>query len=205
MTVQEVIDLAKTSELKSLAIGNDENVVLGYLNMGVLELYKRFPLKVEEHIIELQEGVSIYEMPQDFMWIIAAYGEVDEDDEINVVNILPVNKEDDPLSINTIGWNKVQVPLSVTGAYISIIYSASPYWYKVTDLEENLDLPPQMLDALLDYIAYKGHASIDSGVNTEDSVFYQKFEAACNKVLTAGMFNMDDMNMDSRIKDKGFV
>ena len=67
MTVRQVIELAKASELNGLSIANKDDVVLGFLNMGVLELYKRFTLKVEEYLITLEDNVSIYKMPNDFM------------------------------------------------------------------------------------------------------------------------------------------
>ena len=43
-------------------------------------------------------------MPADFMWIVAAYGEVPIT-STDSVNALPINEEDNPLSINTVGWN----------------------------------------------------------------------------------------------------
>ena len=41
MTIRQVIDLAKTSELANLSIGNKDEIVLGYINLGMIELYKR--------------------------------------------------------------------------------------------------------------------------------------------------------------------
>ena len=106
MTVRQVIDLAKASELTGLPAASKDETVLGFINLGVLELYKRFTLSVEEWIIALEDGQSYYTAPEDFMWIIAAYGEVGMD-SVQEVNVLPVNEEDNPLSINTVGWNKV--------------------------------------------------------------------------------------------------
>ena len=151
MTVRQVIDLAKASELTGLPAASKDETVLGFINLGVLELYKRFTLSVEEWIIALEDGQSYYTAPEDFMWIIAAYGEVGMD-SVQEVNVLPVNEEDNPLSINTVGWNKVQVPLSVTGAYVSIIYAATPEVYSVTDMDKTVNIPPQMVEALLAYI-----------------------------------------------------
>ena len=111
MTVRQVIELARVSELNGLSTANKDDVVLGFLNMGVLELYKRFTLKVEEYVVTLEDNVSIYKMPDDFMWLVSAYGEVDVRSP-KLVNVLPVNEEDNPLSINTVSWNKVQVPVS---------------------------------------------------------------------------------------------
>ena len=202
MTVRQIIDLAKSSELNGTVLANKDDVRLGFINLGVLELHKRFQLKLEEYIIELVDGQDVYTMPSDYMWIVAAYGEIDIR-STETVNVLPVNEEDNPLSINTIGWNKLQVPVSIEGAYVSIIYVASPTVYTLTD--ETVDLPPQMIEALLAYIGYRANAAIDSGVQTEDSVWYQRFEHMCDKLREYGMVNSDDMFMNKRITTRGFV
>ena len=135
MTVRQVIELAKSSEANGLPAATIDASILGYINLGLLELYKRFTLRVEEWIVVLEDDVSYYTAPDGFMWIVAAYGEVSMD-SVEEVNVLPVNEEDNPLSINTVGWNKIQVPLSVTGAYVNIIYAATPEkWYTEADMD----------------------------------------------------------------------
>lgn len=204
MTIRQVIDLAKTSELANLSIGNKDEIVLGYINLGMIELYKRFNLRVEEWVITLEDNVDIYTTPSDFMWAIAAYGEV-TDNQTDSVNELPINEEDNPLSINTVKWNKAQIPLSIAGAYVSVIYAASPVYYAMTDLEKEIDLPIQMIDAMLAYIGYKANSTIDSGIQTEDSVWYAKFEASCARLEEKSMHNSNDMFMNKRLDTRGFV
>ena len=204
MTVRQVIDLAKASELNGLGKASTDEVVVGYINLAMIELYKRFGLRNKEWMIELVDGVDIYTMPADFMWAVAAYGEVDIR-STEIVNQLPINEEDNPLSVNTVSWNKLQVPVAVSGAYISVIYVASPDVYTVNELEEVLDLPPQMLEALLAYVGYKGNSTIDSGVQTEDNAWYIRFEASCNKIREYGVMTSDDMYMNKRLSTRGYV
>lgn len=204
MTVKQVIDLAKASELTGLPAASKDETVLGFINLGVLELYKRFTLSVEEWIIALEDGQSYYTAPEDFMWIIAAYGEVGMD-SVQEVNVLPVNEEDNPLSINTVGWNKVQVPLSVTGAYVSIIYAATPEAYSITDMNKTVNIPPQMIEALLAYIGWRANSTIDTGIQTEDTVWYNRFESSCSRLEVKGFINANDMVMTNRLNMRGFV
>lgn len=204
MTVRQVIDLAKASELTGLPAASKDETVLGFINLGVLELYKRFTLSVEEWIIALEDGQSYYTAPEDFMWIIAAYGEVGMD-SVQEVNVLPVNEEDNPLSINTVGWNKVQVPLSVTGAYVSIIYAATPEVYSVTDMDKTVNIPPQMVEALLAYIGWRANSTIDTGIQTEDTVWYNRFESSCSRLEVKGFINANDVVMTNRLNMRGFV
>lgn len=204
MTIRQVIDLAKASELNGLPVASRDETVLGFINLGVLELYKRFTLKVEEWLIALEDGKDIYTAPSGFMWLVAAYGEVSMD-SVEEVNVLPVNEEDNPLSINTVGWNKVQIPLSVSGAYVSVIYVAQPYVYTMDDLSKDIDLPPQMMEALLAYIGWRANSTIDTGVQTEDTVWYNRFENSCSRIEVKGFTNSNDMMMNHRINMRGFV
>ena len=204
MTVRQVIDLAKASELTGLPAASKDETVLGFINLGVLELYKRFTLSVEEWLIALEDGQSYYTAPEDFMWVIAAYGEVGMD-SVQEVNVLPVNEEDNPLSINTVGWNKVQVPLSVTGAYVSIIYAATPEVYSVTDMDKTVNIPPQMIEALLAYIGWRANSTIDTGIQTEDTVWYNRFESSCSRLEVKGFINANDVVMTNRLNMRGFV
>lgn len=204
MTVRQIIDLARSGELNGLKVGEKDEVVVEFINLGVLELYKRFALRNEEYILELEDGVDIYRMPSNYMWMVAAYGEVDIR-STETVNQLPINEEDNPLSVNSVGWNKVQVPVSVSGARISIIYVASSDTYSINDLEAEVDLPPQMVEALLAYIGYRGNATIDSGVQTEDNAYYIRFENSCSKLREYSMHTSDDMFMNKRLSMRGFV
>lgn len=203
MTVQYVIDLAKTTKLNNLAVKDDTETILGYLNLGVLELYKRFPLSVKEYLLELQNGVTVYTMPSDYMWLIAAYDEVPEE-STDTVNVLPINTEDNPLSINTISWNQIQIPVVTQGAFISLIYAASPTLYSSLNLNADVEIPPQMLEALLNYISYCAQESLGGNENAEDGRYYQKFEASCDRILKSGMYTPDDLDMQARDL-KGFV
>lgn len=204
MILQDVVNLAKNGELSNLSVKDDTQTILGFINLGMLELYKRFTLDIKEHIIELDASMEIYSMPSDFMWIVAAYGEVDET-STDVVNVLSVNVEDDPLSINTVSWNKVQVPLAVSGAYISIIYAASPGMVTEDGLASDLELPPQLVEALLHYVGYRAHMSMDGNVQAENNTHYQRFEAACVRAKADGVLTADDMDMSARFSARGFV
>lgn len=198
MTLQQVVDMAVNGELKSIAAKDDVAGIVQYINLGMIELYKRFPLKMEEHIVALQTGVETYKMPSDFMWIAAAYGEIPIDDQDTIVTQLPVNEEDNPLSVNTVSWNTLQVPQSVTGSYISIMYVAAPKYLTTSDLSKDIELPPQMIEALLHYVGYRAHASMNGNIQAENNTHYTRFEQSCKRIEDRGMFNTDDLDMTDR-------
>lgn len=205
MTLQDAIDLAKAGELKQLSVKDDDAAIIGFFNLGLIELYKRFKLKTEEYMIELQDNVTIYTMPTDFMHIITAYDEVPEGVDDMVVPI-PVNMENDPFSINTVSYNQVQVPLTTNGAYISIIYAAKPSYLMVQDLRSDLPIPDSLVEALLHYVGYRGHGSLDGSLQAENNSHYQRFEKSCKLADQLGVvIASDSLDMTLRFKDRGFV
>ena len=217
MTVQQVIDLVKRTELKNAAsIKDDLDAVLSYINLALIEIYKRFPLQTEEVIITLgQDGDinhpytmisdTIYQLPANCMYIVSAYEEVpDAYYEEGIVKEIPINEEDNIYSVNTVSWNKIQIPGTITGQYISLIYAAIPPYYTESDLNASIPLPIQMLDVMLAYIGWKGYSSIDPS-RPENVAYYQKFETACNIAREYGVQTADDMFMNKRVYDRGFV
>ena len=202
--------MAKAGELKNLVL--DTDTILAALNLGIIELYKRFPLRVEEAIVTLgnkeyykMDGTDPdVDMPTDapYMWIVRAYGEVPMDCDVSV-NELPINDEDNILSINTVNWCTIQVPASIDNETISLIYVAAPVLLTAVDLNKTLPIPPQLYEALLHYVGYRAHGALDGNIQAENSTHYQRFEASCQRAKESGMYTTDSMEMDRNMK--GFV
>jgi hypothetical protein len=204
MLVQDVVNMAKEGELSTLGIKDDDSRTLGYMNLGMIELYKRFPLKTEEYLFERTIGTEFYTMPSNLMWIQTAHGTVMVDGKLSLSR-LAINEENNTLSVNTVSWNKIQVSSGVAAGDISLVYIASPDTYTVADLGKVIDLPTQLVEALLNYIGYRAHGALDGKINTENNTHYQRFEASCRRVELHGMFTPDDLDTSNRLSNRGFV
>jgi len=205
MIIQDVVDLAKYSEVSSTAIKDNTDAILLFMNAGMLELYKRFPIKVEEHVIALVEGTTLYTLPTNFMYPLSAHGEVPEN-EINVMVELPINEEDDLLSVFFPNHTQVQIPAVEDGAIVSILYVPKPVRYTVSDVALELDLPETLIEPLLHYIGYKAHLGIRSDAQTETNAHYVRFDASCKKARELGVaYPQDSLGMVGRLSRRGFV
>ena len=205
MLLQDIINTAKYSELNGLAVANQTETIVSFINLGLIELYKEFALHTEEHIISLQDNVTIYDLPADFMYLVAAYGEVPKGSD-RLSNILPVNVEDDVFSINTISYNQVQVPLAFTGEYVSLIYVRKPVMLTLADLGEEVDIPDQLLTPLLNFVAFKARSAVEPTMEGGDSVYWTRFANSVKRVKELGIgIAPDDYEMKYRISDRGFV
>lgn len=233
MTVREIITLAQVGELLQLSptIRDNDNTVVAFINLGLIEIYKRFLLKTDEAILTLKDGKTIYKLDGTdtdtvlvngipvpcvsmgtgkYMYMIAAYGPgLNEGDYTSNDMILPINEEDHPLSVNTISYSEVQVPLITETSQISIIYAAHPTKVDTTvvgwDALE-VDVPDQFTECLLHYIGYRGQGAMDANIQAESNTHYMRFEASCNKLRELGVgITPDDISMSSRIYDRGFA
>ena len=94
MTIAELSTMAKYGELRNLGLGDEsEELILSYVNLGMIELYKRFRLSTKEHLIALIDAQIEYTLPDDCMWLISAYGEIPENTNFSTYE-LSINNED---------------------------------------------------------------------------------------------------------------
>lgn len=206
MIVQDVVDLAKYSEAAGTAIKDNKEAIVLFLNAGMLELHKRFLLKTKEHIVALQTGVTLYDLPLDFLYAVEAYGDVSETTMDGFLPHIPINDEDEPFSIFFPNHKQVQIPLVEAGDYVSIIYAAKPVSYTVDDLGEELDLPDTLIEPLLHYIGYKAHLGIRSGPQDTTNTHYIRFDNSCKQARELGVaHSIDSWRMTHRLYNRGFV
>lgn len=201
MKLHELLNLCRYSELTGLAVKNDTEAVLSFINLGLIALYTRFPLRTEEHIIDLIDGKTIYDLPADFMHITGAFEASGKGVAIN----LPINEEGNPLSVNTINFSQVQIPLSITGTYVSIVYAAKPPYLTTDDLDREVPVPPQLLQPLLNFVAFKGHGAVRIDGQGQADIYYMRYKRSCDDVEKQGTaIASDDLSMNSRISSRGF-
>jgi hypothetical protein len=194
MTVADVIEYAKYGELAQLGVvaqlkSNDpievvdaEKQVLSYINLGLLELHKRFNLNTKRLVVTMVTGTSTYTITAtDFNKVLEVY-------DYTGTKLL-LNETTDSDSITTPTYNTLSVPNAATGEDITIVYNASPTtlaWS--TPLSGvTVPLPPVMLEALLHYIGYRAHGAINGNVDGENNTHYMRFEASCKKMTDIGI------------------
>jgi hypothetical protein len=210
MIINDVVNLAKYSELSGVAAKNNDDAIVAFINLGMIELYTRFPIRVKEHIITLLDETTLYDMPDDVSYPLKAYGEVPltNNSEFETLE-LGINAVDEPLGIFFTDWKTVQIPVSVLGGYVSILYVSTPASItKVQALDgvTSIDLPDSLIDCLLSYIGYRGHLGVKSDLRSESNAHFKRFERNCEKAVNVGVaFPVEEMSMSNRVFTKGFL
>lgn len=209
MNASEAIELVKESELKQLSVKNDKKVILGFLNMGILEIHKRFVLWQAEATITMATGVTSYKLDgtdpnvtidlsdHELLMVDEAF---DYDGEP-----LSINDENDELSLATPQYNVIEMrPDSVTDAVtISLIYRGAPKF--LTHEKAIIPLPPQFYEALFHYVGFRGHGSQKTGeAQLADNTHYKRFDNSCKRIKFEGLYTEDSME-STKFDDRGFV
>ena len=194
MTVQTVIDMARYGELKQIAVKDIDAAIISYINLGLIELYKRFQLRTEEQIIQVVGGQTLYTLDEECMSIIMVINEGGE--------YHPINVEDDLNSVLTPSYNQIQLPNPTDGMALSVIYRSAPDL--LTDVADIVPIPKSLLEALLHYIGYRGHGSMDGNVEAENNTHYTRFEASISRVTALGLITPDDA-LKSQFDAKGYA
>ena len=208
MIISDVVKLAKYSELSGLSIKDNIEAIVAFINLGMLEIYTRFPVKVEEHLITLDANETYYKMPSDFMYATYAYAEAPIDSLEQTVE-LHINDTDNDEGIYFTSWDTLQVPNPATGAVISVIYVTKPT--AITEAQANdglteLALPDMLIDALLSYVGYRGYMGVRADGKSENSSQWLRFERNCKKALENGVASPgESLSMDTRLSTRGFA
>lgn len=239
MTLLELLKDLTYGELSSLKIGelipgefqsepdpSRYEQLLSHINMGLLELYKRFFLLSREVYVELHEEISTYmlhskyaqtndESSEDPKYIMDTDAEPFLDDILRIEEVydeagdkLGINDVNDPLSIYTPSYRTFQVPYPNDDITYAVQYRAShPTIVWTEDLNPStvdIGCPNSLREALLYYVASRCYSAMggDSGIEGND--YFQRFENSCRVVNDLGL-EIQTEPLNWRFDDKGWV
>lgn len=196
-----------------------------YVNQGMLELYKRFFLSSKEIDIQQYEQITTYLLDSKYAqsnvaslepvkFIMDSLDDPFQDDILKIEEVydedgnrLPLNKQDEELSIFTPNYKSIQIHSPNENNMVSVQYRASHPWIEydiIMDPEViELMLPLSLYDALLQYVAYK-HL-IKTGLDSSQAAqYYSMFEASCKVVEDHGLEVQTDTTSDAKFVTRGW-
>lgn len=212
MIISELITLLRAGKLKNVAVGTDEVSVIGYINLAILEIHKRFDILVTEAVVTLVDGTLNYTLDG-----IDANVSIDLSDKefLHILSITSVNEEGKDVDYLI---NQKQKDTVVTPTYnsiklyndmyeelyekvLTVTYKASPKFILVDT--EIVPLPLQFINAACSYVAYEAQSSIKGGSKDENNTHFVRFEDECDRLNLEGLFNDDDLS-SSKFEKRGF-
>lgn len=223
MKLTTILSQARSGEVKALSDKDKtDRVLITYINLGLIALYKKFSISTEEAILALKDGVTLYELNSTDTNVTVGGQPMRDDDVLTTISCydeqgdsVPINDSDEPLGIFTPSYDTIQVPYSSTGEYLSVIYRRNPILLDPEALTDattealNDDtvttrLPLQLLEPMLHYIGYRAHGSVNGSIKDENNTHYMRFVASCRAIEKDGVMNLE--GMPSRdVEEKGFI
>jgi len=237
MLLSDIFDYLTFGELAHIKIGGtatggileaDYPKIVTNINLGMIELHKRFNLKMKEIPLQLYDQITLYYLNSDYtessgtqpIKYIVDGTLVDpfNDDILMITNVyneigteLPLNDLDTETSVFTPTPTTLQVPEANSENSLAIIYRAQPDKINYVGLDAaaaailEVALPVQLLDCLTSFIAWKIFAPLNVGERAaEANNYYQKFEAAVQLVKSEGLLN-EDMTTNKKFGENGWV
>jgi hypothetical protein len=218
MLVSEFKEYLAYGELSQLNVGDlldtSEHYprMISSINLGLMELYKRFPVNLKEVNIQLYDEITEYVLhsshvitnmpvngdPKDY-YILDDFN----NDLIRIESVfddlgeeIAINDETAEYSIFTIAHNIIKYAYPEDDSTLLIQYRASAVKLDSdADDDSDIDIPPQFTEALVNYVAYRMFAAIN--MNSAEAVnYYAKFEAACALLNNYGLWHKDAKTND---------
>lgn len=220
MQLQTVIDHLSTGEFSLTNLGgNDEEgvtsnntkAIINHINLGLIDIYKRFNLSLKELYVDQYAQIQKYELTSEhavsnddsdaLKYISDTEDDPFEDDILHIISVsnevgcvLPLNDSTDCNSLYTPKYNVLQIPCPVDGNTVIITYRASPILLKTTcNLKALVDIPYTFLEALLYFVAYRIKAALpDAESKIESNNYFAKYNEAINLIKVEGLYNTDN-------------
>lgn len=234
MLLSDIFEDLHFGELSQLNLGGPDSGgipeeyyprIISFINYGLIELYKKFDLRVSEVVIDLDEGISEYLLTYDYAqsnltslepvkYIADSVDRPFPDDILQITEVwredgkeLPINDSNEDDSVYTPEWNILQVPEPVNGTSLSLIYRTYPTEISklTTDLPSvSLTLPPQLLTALYSYVAYRANLGMPEGEASKASASFSRFRGICQNITDLGLLNKPGTS-NNKLDENGFA
>lgn len=199
--------------------------LITHINLGLIELYKRFPIKTSEVIVQLHEEITEYtihsrnaesQMPiggdSSRYYVKDSQYYPFRDDILSIIQVfnedgmeLPLNDVNKQYSLFTSSHNVIHHPYTDDDNAITVLYHCIAPKLSTESMDDSvdIDIPQQFTEALLNFVAYRAFAAIN--MNSAEAVnYYSKFEASCALINNLGLTQKAIMT-NTKLEDSGWV
>ncbi len=198
--------------------------VLAHVNLGLIDLFTKFPLKLKSITIQQFEEVSIYYLDREYAlsntnstkpykYIQDSTAFPFENTVLKIESIqdeagdpLPFNKSNVKNNIANPSYNAIQIPFPNSSNAVGVTYRAAHTIISSDNLypaQVEVDMPYSLIKPLLLFIAHRAYANITDGV-TESNNFLIKYDKACAEIIQTGLINVDNL-LNTKLENNGWA
>jgi hypothetical protein len=209
MTLNELLTTLSHGSLSNLRVGGDgtgqiptehEAKVIGFVNQALLALFTRFVLSEKEVVVRAQDDVINYPLKQanadndsnttSLKYIQDTVADPFKGDVIKISTVfdeggveLNINRKSDVNSLYSPSPKVLQIPKPVTGNVYYVYYQASHAKLSSADLDQEVEIPVPLEEALEAYVAYKTLSPMNGPEHSAKAIeHFQRYEMICEAV-----------------------
>lgn len=221
MKVSQFISMVRDNELSNIsATGFTDQRIINNMNLGIIELSKRFRLATKVESIRTSPYTHMYSLRNtDVINILEIYDSKGKtlvpqqvlDDEDYDYRLLSSNsfllkrKIDYDVGITYTKFKGDQVEniqkIEVPDFELMVVYSAVAD--PIETVEDNLTIPVLFVDALMAYVGYKAASTLGANATTDNNNTWKRFEYCCS-LISNSSYASDEAIVLNSIQSKGF-
>ena len=221
MKVSQFISTVRDNELSNIsATGFTDQRIINSINLGIIELSKRFRLATKVESIRTSPYTHMYSLRNtDVINILEIYDSSGKtlvpqqvlDDEDYDYRLLSSNsfllkrKIDYDVGITYTKFKGDQVEniqkIDVPDFVLMVVYSAVAD--SIETVEDNLTIPVLFVDALMAYVGYKAASTLGANATTDNNNTWKRFEYCCS-LISNSSYASDEAIVLNSVQSKGF-
>lgn len=223
MKVSQFLSFVRDSELSNLSSNSfTDDRLISFMNLGIIELSKRFRLATKVETIQTSMYTYIYTLRNsdviNILDIIDSTGKSlipqklsdseNYDYKLMSSNSFLLKRKFDYVDSITYttnrGGDKIENLQDVPAPDHSLVVVYSAIADLVTDEEDDLPIPELFIEALMSYVGYKSYRTLGANGQNDSSEKWKVFEYCCS-LVTNSSYAGDDTILGNSVQSKGFV
>ncbi len=207
MRLSEIFNILQNTELRQIALGEDDERVITVMNLALIEVYGKFNILQEEQLITIVPGQTRYRLQDNSQRVIQVYFRNIKKNPMtgsDMFSEVPLNDINCAESVFTSQPYLLHIPNPEDGREYSVIQTVVPPYITKENIDTvDLIVPPQFLEPILSYAAYRAYKTMNGDETSEIGSHYRAYMNACTEAFKKGMINYT-IATNSKAVHRGF-
>ena len=226
MLLSFIIDAVKYGELQNVYTEEKLPQLISFINLGLIQIYSKLPIIEKQVTIQEYPQISLYKLSSMYArhnhlskvkhkYILDTPDNPFTDDVLFITGIcdengfaIPLNDEHHRRSIFISSYDTIQIPNADENEAVFVIYRAKPRCInpETKNLNQEIELPDYLLEALTSFIGFKAHQAIGGQENLAASqAFYQRFTELINQAITDNIAGDGVLPTNIKPRMRGYI
>ena len=226
MLLSFIIDAVKYGELQNVYTEEKLPQLISFINLGLIQIYSKLPIIEKQVTIQEYPQISLYKLSSMYArhnhlskvkhkYILDTPDNPFTDDVLFITGIcdengfaIPLNDEHHRRSVFISSYDTIQIPNANENEAVFVIYRAKPRCInpETKNLNQEIELPDYLLEALTSFIGFKAHQAIGSQESLAASqAFYQRFTELINQAITDNIAGDGVLPTNIKPRMRGYI